>query len=111
MIMDPQIILGSISMLIDPWKYPRIYQNVSSSWDICKDLSTCSWIHRYIHASRDASRPAYGAVLGARAPISKISKSTKKDKLKKIIRATNTKKFKPYILLHGYKFFLDYEKK
>ena len=38
----------------------------------------------------------------------KISKNIKKLELKKRIRATNTNKFKPYLLLHGYKFVLDF---
>mgnify|MGYP001239876794 CR=1 FL=1 len=37
----------------------------------------------------------------------KIDKNIKKKDLKKRIAATNTKNFKPYILLHGYKFTLD----
>lgn len=36
-----------------------------------------------------------------------INKNIKKIKLQNRIRATNTDKFKPYLLLHGYKFVLD----
>ena len=38
--------------------------------------------------------------------IRKIDKNISKEKLLKIIRATNYKQFKPYIQLHGYKFYL-----
>ena len=37
----------------------------------------------------------------------KIDKNIKKKDLKKRIAATNTKNFKPFVLLHGYKFSLD----
>jgi phosphoribosylglycinamide formyltransferase-1 len=39
--------------------------------------------------------------------IRKIDKNISKEKLSKIIRATNYKQFKPYIQLHGYKFYLS----
>ena len=38
--------------------------------------------------------------------IRKIDKNISKQKLSKIIRATNYKHFKPYIQLHGYNFYL-----
>lgn len=40
-----------------------------------------------------------------------ISPSVSKEELEKIIKATKYKKFKPYIMLHGYKFFLESVKK
>ena len=40
----------------------------------------------------------------------KIKKNTKKNELKRIIRATNYKNFKPYLVLGGEKFVLNEKK-